>query len=162
MSRGMRVDLYERIWLLIAGLMIAGFVGAILYAAVSHAVVPPSRIETIDPTSVNVDSDFARPRAVRAADGSTVVVGVAEMFVFRPATIRVVAGKPVTFRLTSPDVVHGFQIVGTNANAMVVPGYVSEFTTSFPRPGEYLVVCNEYCGLSHHLMAGRLIVEEAP
>jgi cytochrome c oxidase subunit 2 len=72
------------------------------------------------------------------------------------------SGRPVTFRLTSPDVVHGFQIVGTNANLMVVPGYVSEVTTTFPRAGEYLVVCNEYCGLSHHLMAARLIVEEAP
>ena len=35
---------------------------------------------------------------------------------------------------------------------MVIPGYVSEFTTVFERPGEYLIVCNEYCGLSHHVM----------
>ena len=64
----------------------------------------------------------------------------------------------VTFRLTSVDVIHGFQIVGTNANTMVVPGYVSEFTTVFDRPGEYLIVCNEYCGLSHHVMHATLIV----
>ena len=80
------------------------------------------------------------------------------MFSFLPNEIRVPAGRPVTFRMTSPDVVHGFQIVGTNGNAMVIPGYVSQFTTVFDEPGEYLIVCNEYCGLGHHFMQGKLIV----
>ena len=84
------------------------------------------------------------------------------MFSFQPAEIRVPAGRPVTFRMTSSDVVHGFQIVGTNGNTMVVPGYVSQFTTVFRNPGEYLIVCNEYCGLSHHLMSAKLIVEVQP
>lgn len=157
----MKVDSYERAWLIIASFMISGFVGAILYTAGKHAVVPPSGIETIDPTTVRINSDFARPRVVRAADGSSQVIGISEMFRFEPSTIRVLVGKPVTFRLTSPDVVHGFQVVGTNANVMVIPGYVSTFTVTFPRTGEYLLVCNEYCGLSHHLMAGKVIVEEA-
>jgi len=74
--------------------------------------------------------------------------------------VRVPAGEPITFRMTSPDVIHGFQVVGTNANAMVVPGYITQFTTTFHQPGEYLVVCNEYCGLSHPLMQARLLVEE--
>ena len=54
---------------------------------------------------------------------------------------------------------HGFQIVGTNVNLTVAPGYVSEVTTTFDTPGEYLVVCNEYCGLAHHLMQGTVVVE---
>jgi cytochrome c oxidase subunit 2 len=83
----------------------------------------------------------------------------AELYVFRPEVIRVPAGRPVTFRITSPDVLHGFQIVGTNVNLTVAPGYISEVTTRFARPGEYLVVCNEFCGLSHHLMQGKVIVE---
>jgi cytochrome c oxidase subunit 2 len=91
--------------------------------------------------------------------GATVVV-VAMMYAFMPADIRVPAGRPVTFRLTSADVTHGFQIVGTNGNTMVVPGYVSQFTTVFREPGEYLIVCNEYCGLGHHVMSAKLIVEE--
>lgn len=66
----------------------------------------------------------------------------------------------MTFRLTSPDVIHGFQIVQTNGNTMVVPGYVSQFTTRFSRAGEYLIVCNEYCGLGHHIMSAKLIVED--
>jgi cytochrome c oxidase subunit 2 len=42
---------------------------------------------------------------------------------------------------------------------MVVPGYVSQFTTTFTRSGEYLITCNEYCGIAHHMMVGKLIVK---
>ena len=41
---------------------------------------------------------------------------------------------------------------------MVVPGYISQFTTQFPHPGEYLIACNEYCGIGHHMMAAKLHV----
>ncbi len=85
-----------------------------------------------------------------------------ELYRFTPSIIRVPAGKPIRFRLTSPYVLHGFQIVGTNANVVVAPGYVSELVTSFPKAGKYLIVCNEYCGLSHHLMQATLIVEQTP
>ena len=155
----MKVDVYERAWLWVAAAMIAGFVAALLISAAGHAIHPPSHVETIDPTTVRVTGDFVEPRVDLRADGSALVVGLSEMFVFRPGIMRVPAGKPVTFRLTSPDVIHGFQIVGTNVNATVIPGYVTETTVTFPHPGEFLVVCNEYCGLSHHLMQARLIVE---
>jgi cytochrome c oxidase subunit 2 len=67
------------------------------------------------------------------------------------------AGTPVTFHITSMDVDHGFQIIGTNGQSMVLPGYVSQFTTEFD-PGEFLVACNEYCGVGHHTMASRIRV----
>jgi cytochrome c oxidase subunit 2 len=156
----MRVEIYERVWMYIGGLMIAGFLAVIVSASIVHAVHPPSHVETIDPAKVGTDPEFSRPRVEARADGAVLVVGTAEMFAFKPDTIRVPRGRPVTFRLTSPDVIHGFQIVGTNANAMILPGYVTQFTVSFPRAGEYLLVCNEYCGLAHHLMQGKLIVEE--
>jgi cytochrome c oxidase subunit 2 len=67
------------------------------------------------------------------------------------------AATPVTFHVTSIDVQHGYEIVGTNGQTMVLPGYVSQFTTEFD-PGEYLVACNEYCGVGHHVMAARIRV----
>jgi len=54
-------------------------------------------------------------------------------------------------------VIHGYEIVRTDAQSMVIPGYVSQFTTRFAA-GEYLVACNEYCGVGHHTMATRLHV----
>lgn len=158
----MKVDLYERYWLWLATGMIVAFLGAVLIGAGSHAVHPPSHIEVVDPAKVYSDSEFATDLGVtETTDGGVMIRMVARNYVFDPEVVRVPAGRPVTFRMTSPDVIHGFQVVGTNANAMVIPGYVSQFTTVFHNPGEYLVVCNEYCGLSHHLMQGRLIVEEA-
>jgi cytochrome c oxidase subunit II len=153
-----KVDLYEKIWIGLAALMIGGFLAAIVYGAAAHAVHPPSHIETIDPLRVRTDSEFAAPGVRVDGDGVTVVM-VAELYRFIPGVVRVPAGRPVRFRLTSPDVMHGFQIVGTNANTMAIPGYVSELTITFPEPGEHLIVCNEYCGLAHHQMQGRLIVE---
>ena len=156
----MNVPLYEKIWMWAAGVLIVVFAGTIGLTAFGQALQPPSHVETIDPAKVWSDPRFAQ-RGVRMDANGATVVAVAMTFAFDPGEIRVPAGRPVTFRLTSTDVIHGFQIVGTNANTMVVPGYVSQFTTTFRTPGEYLIVCNEYCGLSHHLMSAKLIVEEA-
>lgn len=156
----MNVPLYEKIWMWASGLLIVAFVATIAVGVAGSALQPPSHVETIDPTKVWNDVRFRQRGVTATPDGATVVM-IAMMFAFQPAEIRVPAGKPVTFRLTSSDVTHGFSIVGTNGNTMVVPGYVSQFTTVFRTPGEYLIVCNEYCGLSHHLMSAKLIVEEA-
>jgi len=156
----MHVDRYERYWMWAATAMLVLFLAAIVITAVAGSAHPPSHVETIDPDRVTVEGEFTAPQPVTRPDGSVVVPIRAEMYVFRPEVIRVPAGTPVTFRVTSPDVLHGFQIVGTNVNITVAPGYVSEVTTTFRRPGDYLIVCNEYCGLAHHLMQGKVVVEE--
>lgn len=158
----MHVHLYERIWMWAAGVMVVLFLATIGVGALGQGIQPPSHVETIDPKAVWADARFVERGVVPNADGGVTVTGIAMMFAFQPGEIRVPAGKPVRFRFTSADVVHGFQIVGTNGNTMVVPGYVSQFTTVFEQPGEYLIVCNEYCGLGHHAMMGKLIVKAAP
>jgi cytochrome c oxidase subunit 2 len=158
----MKVDLYERIWMWAAGVIIAIFVGTIVLMAGIQAVHPASHIETVDPTRLNEHPEFANPGVTRRSDGSVVVSVVATMFSFAPDPIEVPATRAVTFRLTSGDVLHGLHVVGTNANTMAVPGYVSQFTVTFPKPGQYLITCHEYCGLLHHAMVGKLIVTEAP
>lgn len=158
----MHIDLYERFWMWSAGAIIALFFGSIVVALAGQGTRPPSHVETIDPSTVWSDPRFAQRGVTRNPDGSVTVTMVAMMFTFQPNEVRVPAGARVTFRLTSPDVVHGFEVVGTNANTMVVPGYVSQLTTTFTKPGEYLIVCHEYCGLGHHAMMGKLIVEETP
>ena len=157
----MNVPLYEKIWMWASGVLILAFVATIVVGLAGSALQPPSHVEMIDPTKVWSDPRFTKRGVTITERGATVVL-ISMMFAFEPNALRVPVNKPVTFRITSADVTHGFQIVGTNGNTMVVPGYVSQFTTVFRRPGEYLIVCNEYCGLSHHLMAATLIVEEAP
>jgi cytochrome c oxidase subunit II len=155
----MHVELYERIWMWAATSLLVMFLASIFVVAGTQAVHPPSHLETIDPAKLSSDPEFGNPGVKIQPDGRAVVSIVAQMFSFSPDPIEVPANRPVTFRITSSDVIHGFNIAGTNANAMAVPGYVSEFTITFANPGEYLIACNEYCGLAHHTMVGKLIVK---
>ncbi|OYR64826.1 cytochrome C oxidase subunit II, partial [Halorubrum sp. E3] len=83
---------------------------------------------------------------------------VARQFGFQPDPIVVPANSTVTFYVTSADVIHGFEVAGTNANTMVVPGEVSEITVETDGPAEYGLICNEYCGAGHHVMEGKVNV----
>ena len=143
----------------VAAAIIVLFLGAMFIPAAVVAIHPPSHVETIDPASLATHPEFASGAVSTRPDGSTVVSVVTSMFFFGPDPIEVPSGRPVTFRITSSDVLHGFQVVGTNANAMAIPGYVSQFTITFPNPGEYVIACHEYCGLMHHQMVGKLIVK---
>ena len=154
----MKVDLYEKIWMWGVGAMLATFFTSTAMAAFRGAIHPPSHVETIDPATVLTDARF-RTQGV-TVDGTgrihARIVGVT--FAWLPAQLTVPAATPITFHVTAMDVVHGFQIVRTNGQSMAIPGYVSQFTTRFDEAGEYLIVCNEYCGVGHHTMAGRLHV----
>jgi cytochrome c oxidase subunit II len=152
------VELYEKIWMWIGAAIIVLFLGSILVPAVTMAIHPPSHIETIDPTALGDHPEFASGGVTTDSSGRTVVSVLAGMFAFSPDPIEVPANQPITFRITSGDVIHGFEVVGTNANAMAIPGYVSQFTVTFPKAGEYVIACHEYCGLLHHAMVGKLIV----
>ena len=155
----MHVEFYERIWMYAAVVLLVVFLGTIAATTTSDAIRPPSHVETINPATLVSSPEFGNPGVTIRPDGSATVSVVAQLFAFTPNPIEVPANHPVTFRITSADVVHGFEVVGTNANAMAIPGYVSQFTISF-RPGEYVIGCNEYCGLAHHTMVGKLVAKE--
>lgn len=154
----MSVNVYERMWMWGAGALIVLFLAAIGITAVTQAVQPPSHIETVNPATLAEHPEFGDPQVKVGPDGKVTVSVVAATFFFTPDPIEVPVNTPVTFRITSADVIHGFQIVGTNANAMAVPGYVSQFTIAFSKAGDYDITCNEYCGLMHHGMVGRITV----
>ena len=140
-------------------LVFMAFVGASTFAAGIH---PPSHVETIDPAQVFKDPRFSRlGTPTELSDGTIEVQLAALMFSFVPNEIRVPAGRRIRFRMTSVDVTHGFLVSGTNANTMLVPGYISQFTTTFDKPGDYLVVCHEFCGNGHHAMHARIVVGDA-
>src|SRR5262245_31835066 len=99
----MRVDIYERMWMWAAGVLIVAFLATLAYATIAQGIRPPSHIETIDPRTVREDQRFAEPGVTRKADGGAVVVAIGMTFSFQPAEIHVPANQPVTFRLTSTD-----------------------------------------------------------
>jgi cytochrome c oxidase subunit 2 len=62
--------------------------------------------------------------------------------------------------LSSMDVQHGFSLQPTNINLQVHPGYDMVLTVAPDEAGEFSVVCNEFCGIGHHTMVGRIHVVE--
>jgi cytochrome c oxidase subunit 2 len=84
---------------------------------------------------------------------------IAGIWFFSPHEIRVPSGSTVTFIATSRDVIHGLALHDANINLMLLPGRVAKATAEFHNPGEHLFVCHEYCGIAHHTMFGKVIVE---
>jgi cytochrome c oxidase subunit II len=150
----------ENRWVVIMLAMLATMLAVIVVTGVTHALNPPSNVETIDPTSLHLSGEFAESNLGTAAepDGSVTARIVAEQYAFVPECVVVPADTPVKFRLTSTDVVHGFLLPATNVNTMVVPGFVAEVRTRFSRPGVYNMPCHEFCGGGHHGMWARVRV----
>lgn len=71
------------------------------------------------------------------------------------------AGQPYRIWMSATDVMHGFALVGggINYNLQLVPEHAFGVEIKPEEPGSYLVICNEYCGLGHQQMKGRIIVE---
>lgn len=154
-----RAKKVEEIWLavsfgsLIIFMLIAG------YQTFALSMGPPSHQETIDPQKVDQTAPFDKPGVKQVGENEYEVVMTLQAFSFNPGNLEFPVGSKVTFIMTSKDVVHGFQVAGTNLNAMVMPGQIQKITQTFDKPGNFLVLCNEYCGTGHQLMSTTITVK---
>jgi cytochrome c oxidase subunit II len=141
-------------WAVVVLSAVGIIVAAVVVSSFAMALHPPGHVETIDSTKLGQSKEFAESNLGTQVnpDGSVTVRILAAQFEFVPHCIPVPLGEPVTLRITSADVIHGFLIAGTNANTMVVPGYISEVHTVFNAAGDHLMPCHEYCGLGHSEM----------
>lgn len=83
---------------------------------------------------------------------------IAQMWRWYPI-LKLKEGQTYRLHLSSMDLQHGFSLLPMNMNFQVLPGYDHVLTITPTAKGEYSVVCNEFCGIGHHLMTGRIIVE---
>ena len=150
----------ERRWAFIVGAIIALLVLMMIGTGVHWASMPPSRVETIDPRTLHVSGEFVESNlgTTLGKDGKAIVRLIAQQYSFEPQCLIVPADMPVTFRGTATDVVHCFIVGTTNANVMLIPGFVATFTTTFHKTGEQLMPCHEYCGTGHEAMWARVQV----
>jgi len=139
--------------------LIVGFIATVTYGAVGPGI---AMIDddggSIDPDTINDDERFSDPGVTHVGGNEYEATVVAQAWLYTPSEITVPANSTVTFYVTSRDVTHSFTVAGTNVNTMVVPGEVSQMTVKFDEPGEYGILCNEYCGAQHHTMEGKLNV----
>lgn len=158
----MDIHKFEKAWLVASLLLIVGFIVTITYGAVGAGVaMVDDSGGTIDSTTPTDSPEFRDPGVYETGDRQYDVYVVARQFQFDPGTdepIRVPAGSTVTFHLASADVIHGFELAGTNVNIMVIPGQIATATVEFEDEATYGMLCNEYCGAAHHSMEGQLHV----
>jgi cytochrome c oxidase subunit 2 len=57
------------------------------------------------------------------------------------------------------DYMHGFSLQPQNINIQVHPNYDHVVKITPNQSGTYSIVCNEYCGIGHHTMVGRMYVK---
>jgi len=150
----------ERRWAIVVAVIIALLVLMMVVTGLHWASMPPSRVETIDLKTLHVSGEFVEGNlgTTLSPDGRVTVRLIAQQYSFEPQCIVVPADTPVTFRGTSTDTVHGFVVGRTNANTMLIPGFVATFTTTFRQTGEQLMPCHEYCGTGHEAMWAKVQV----
>lgn len=156
----MHLHKYEKYWLIFGGASLIVFLLITGIMAFHYGSHPPSSIKTINYEKVDAISPFNKPGVHRVSgkDWDYEVVLVASAFIFNPPELQVPKGAKVKFIITSKDVIHGFEVAGTNINMMAEPGYISEYVTTVDKVGDYLIVCNEYCGVGHAQMHSMLKV----
>jgi cytochrome c oxidase subunit 2 len=69
-------------------------------------------------------------------------------------------GQSYRIHLSSVDWMHGFSLQPVNINISVHPGYEHVINLTPTESGEFGIICNEYCGIGHHLMTGLIRVAE--
>jgi cytochrome c oxidase subunit II len=150
----------ERRWATVSIAIIFLLAAMAAFAGIHQSTMPQVQVETIDPTTLHLNGEFIESNLGSAVepDGTVTVRAIGQQYSFTPQCILVPTDTPISFRATSPDVVHGFLIEGTAINTMLVPGYISALPARFNEPGEHLMPCHEFCGVGHEGMWGKVRV----
>lgn len=72
--------------------------------------------------------------------------------------LTVPVGRPVKLVMTSRDVIHSFYVPAFRAKSDVLPGRYTTVWFEATSTGSFPIWCAEYCGVSHSLMRGEVIV----
>ncbi|WP_088343316.1 MULTISPECIES: cytochrome c oxidase subunit II [Rhodomicrobium] len=68
-------------------------------------------------------------------------------------------GKPVKMLLRSVDVLHDFYVPEFRAKMDIIPDMVTYFWITPTRTGTFDVLCAELCGVGHHIMRGKVVID---
>jgi cytochrome c oxidase subunit II len=94
---------------------------------------------------------------VEADPGSDVYL-LGQMWRWYPI-LKLKKGQTYRVHISSADLQHGFSLMPMNMNFQILPGYDHVLTLTPTSSGEFPIICNEFCGIGHHLMTGLIIVE---
>jgi len=159
----------EVVWIAIAFLWGLTMFGAMIYWHVAGEQNLSNEAYRVDPkkfaaqaeemaAKYTVREDESGYPVVHPPAGSDVYL-IARLWEWWPV-LELEKGQSYRLHLSSMDWQHGFSLQPENINIQVHPNYDLVLTVTPDEAGTYSVVCNEYCGVGHHTMVGRIIVTE--
>ncbi len=132
-------------WLAITGSLAIFLVGWGMFGFYKQTIDPPAKPLVVNVTGQQWAWTYAYPS-----------LGVQSNVLYLPVN------RPVEFRVTSKDVLHGFVIDGLAVAMDANPGWWSSAPTVTPtKLGDYATRCVELCGLYHSFMWSRVRVVSA-
>ena len=162
------IERVELVWIVIAflwGLFMFGFMIAWHFIGQQNLNKEAYRI---DPSNYEGKVEaFAKKYTVREENGIPVVKAAAgtdayllgRLWQWWPI-LELEKGVSYRIHLSSLDWQHGFSLQPVNINIQIHPGYEHVITLTATESGQFGIVCNEYCGIGHHTMAGKIYVTD--
>jgi cytochrome c oxidase subunit II len=125
---------------------------------------------TVDPAAYQARvREFIEQYRIGEDNGYPVVAPPPGSHVYLQATmwswvpvLQLEKGAEYILHLSSLDVNHGFGLLPLNVNLQIVPGYDYALRVTPTEAGDFRIVCNEFCGIGHHMMVGKVIVTDGP
>lgn len=111
----------------------------------------------VDQYTVRTETSQNMP-VVRPPPGSDVYL-IGRLWQWWPL-LELERGQTYRLHISSMDWQHGFSVQPVNINTQIVPGYEMVLTMTPDTAGDQSIICNEYCGIGHHMMTGKIYVTE--
>lgn len=130
-------------------------------SGIRHTVEPAAFQQRVGEfiADYQIGTDNGYP-VVAPPPGSDVYL-MATMWAWTPV-LQLEKGVEYTLHLSALDVNHGFSLLPLNVNMQIVPGYDYGIRVTPTETGDFRIVCNEFCGIGHHVMVGKVIVTDGP
>lgn len=160
------IERVELIWIVISFLWgLFMFVFMVAWHFIGQQNLSNETYRILPTTYEQKVEDFAGKYKVREEEGVPVAKPPAGSDVYLLARLwqwwpilELEEGQSYRLHLSSLDWQHGFSLQPVNINIQVHPGYEHVVNLTPTETGVYGVVCNEFCGLGHHTMTGRIYV----
>lgn len=124
----------------------------------SYRIAPEVFQEEVDAFVEDYQVDEINGAAIVEPPPGSDVYLHASRFAWRPV-LKLQKGETYRLLVSSTDVQHGLSLPSARLNFQVLPGYLYVIEITPDETGEFPIVCNEYCGLGHHIMTGLIIVD---
>ena len=125
----------------------------------AYAVTPSAFLERVEKfvEANKTGESIGGVPVVEPAPGTDIYL-LGRMWQWYPV-LKLREGETYRLHMSSIDLQHGFSLQPLNMNFQVSPGYDHVITITPTSAGEFTIVCNEFCGIGHDRMIGKLLVE---